>query len=56
MKKSNQEWLCQLTGHARRVGHIEWHPTVSNLLVSAGFDFKVLTGDLIGVWLLLNYF
>ncbi|CAG0923900.1 unnamed protein product, partial [Notodromas monacha] len=32
------EWLVDLHGHTRRVGHVEWHPTVDGVLVSAGFD------------------
>ena len=28
-----------LQGHQRRVGIVEWHPTVDNLLFSAGFDY-----------------
>jgi hypothetical protein len=31
-----------LHGHQRRVGYIEWHPTAENIILSAGYDFKVL--------------
>lgn len=30
-----------LTGHTRRVGLIEWHPTAENLLLSSAYDYKV---------------
>jgi hypothetical protein len=30
-----------LTGHQRRVGIVEWHPTADNVLLSAGFDYSV---------------
>ncbi len=36
------EWLLDLHGHTRRVGYIEWHPTAENILLSAGYDFKVI--------------
>lgn len=34
---------CQheLIGHKRKVLHIEWHPTATNVLISAGFDHAV---------------
>lgn len=35
------EWLVDLHGHQRKVGYLEWHPTAENILLSAGFDFKV---------------
>ncbi|XP_076863195.1 coronin-2B isoform X2 [Brachyhypopomus gauderio] len=31
-----------LTGHSRRVGLIEWHPTCSGILYSAAYDGKIL--------------
>ncbi|KAF3698087.1 Coronin-2A IR10 WD repeat-containing protein 2 [Channa argus] len=34
-----------LLGHSRRVGLIEWHPTAENLLLSSGYDYKVLLWD-----------
>lgn len=36
------DWLIDLRGHKRRVGHLEWHPTAENILVSAGFDHLVI--------------
>ena len=41
MKSNLTEWLVDLHGHTRRVGYIEWHPTAENILLSAGYDFKV---------------
>lgn len=31
----------ELIGHKRKVLHIEWHPTASNVLFSAGYDHLV---------------
>ncbi len=41
LKTNLTEWLVDLHGHTRRVGYIEWHPTAENMLLSAGYDFKV---------------
>uniref|UniRef100_A0A8C6UGG3 Coronin n=1 Tax=Neogobius melanostomus TaxID=47308 RepID=A0A8C6UGG3_9GOBI len=38
--------LLELYGHSRRVGLIEWHPTSSGILFSAGYDYKVLIWNL----------
>jgi len=35
------EAVLELYGHSRRVGVIEWHPTSSGILFSAGYDYKV---------------
>lgn len=35
------EYKMELLGHKRKVLHIEWHPTASNILISAGFDHAV---------------
>jgi len=37
------EPVLELYGHSRRVGLIEWHPTTSGILFSAGYDYKVIT-------------
>ncbi|XP_029776660.1 coronin-2A isoform X1 [Suricata suricatta] len=36
----------ELTGHARRVGLVEWHPTAANILFSSGYDYKVMVWNL----------
>lgn len=40
------EYELELLAHRRRILHIEWHPTTSNILFSAGFDHTVLVWDL----------
>lgn len=40
--KDYTEALVTLTGHQRRVGIVEWHPTAENILLSAGFDYLVI--------------
>ncbi|XP_013929760.1 PREDICTED: coronin-2B isoform X2 [Thamnophis sirtalis] len=40
------EAVLELYGHSRRVGLIEWHPTTTNILFSAGYDYKVLIWNL----------
>ena len=35
------EWWVDLHGHSRRVGYLEWHPTAENIILSAGYDYKV---------------
>jgi len=40
--KDLSEPLVTLTGHQRRVGIVEWHPSVKNVLLSAGFDYMVI--------------
>jgi len=40
--KDLNEPLVTLTGHQRRVGFVEWHPTAENVLFSAGFDYLVI--------------
>lgn len=34
--------INELNGHKRKVMHIEWHPTASDVLISAGFDHLVI--------------
>jgi len=36
------EHLVKLQGHRRRVTILEWHPTAENILLSAGFDHRIL--------------
>ncbi|XP_044300752.1 coronin-2B isoform X2 [Varanus komodoensis] len=38
--------VLELYGHSRRVGLVEWHPTTTNILFSAGYDYKVLIWNL----------
>lgn len=33
--------LKELPAHSRRVAYIEWHPTASDILASAGLDARV---------------
>ncbi|KAG7283786.1 hypothetical protein CRUP_034410 [Coryphaenoides rupestris] len=40
------EAVLELYGHSRRVGLVEWHPTSSGILFSAGYDYKVLIWNL----------
>ncbi|KAJ8406601.1 hypothetical protein AAFF_G00301750 [Aldrovandia affinis] len=40
------EAVLELYGHSRRVGLIEWHPTCSGILFSAGYDNKILIWSL----------
>ncbi|XP_022254244.1 coronin-2B-like [Limulus polyphemus] len=43
LKEENQEdALVTLRGHKRRAGHLEWHPTAEDILLSAGFDYLIL--------------
>jgi len=39
------EDLCkcsaELSGHTKRLGHCEWHPTADNILLSVAYDLKV---------------
>ncbi len=37
-----QEPIVTLIGHQRRVGIVEWHPSVQNVLLSAGFDYMLI--------------
>jgi len=36
------EHLVELQGHRRRVSILEWHPTAENILISAGYDHRIL--------------
>jgi len=40
--KDLSEPLVTLTGHQRRVGIVEWHPSVQNVLLSDGFDYMLI--------------
>uniref|UniRef100_A0A4W4GR90 Coronin n=1 Tax=Electrophorus electricus TaxID=8005 RepID=A0A4W4GR90_ELEEL len=41
LRRNMTEAQMVLIGHSRRVGLIEWHPTCSGILYSAGYDGKV---------------
>lgn len=41
LRHNMMEAVLELYGHSRRVGLIEWHPTSSGILFSAGYDYKV---------------
>lgn len=41
LKRNMTEAVLELYGHSRRVGIVEWHPTTNNILLSAGYDYKV---------------
>eukprot|EP00052_Salpingoeca_macrocollata_P030484 m.319729 g.319729 ORF g.319729 m.319729 type:complete len:457 (-) comp23391_c0_seq1:165-1535(-) len=45
LEKNLSEPVVTLIGHQRRVGIVEWHPTVEHLLYSAGFDYLVIAWD-----------
>ncbi|KAL0155521.1 hypothetical protein M9458_049784, partial [Cirrhinus mrigala] len=40
LRRNMTEALMVLIGHSRRAGLIEWHPTCSGILLSAGYDCK----------------
>lgn len=40
--KDLTEPIVTLIGHQRRVGIVEWHPSVQNVLLSAGFDYMLI--------------
>lgn len=42
LRRNLTEAVLELYGHSRRVGLIEWHPTTSGILFSAGYDYKVM--------------
>ncbi|CAF0930923.1 unnamed protein product [Rotaria sordida] len=42
LKSDTYQWKVDLHGHQRRVDYIEWHPTVQNLILSAGLDRQVV--------------
>lgn len=43
LRRNMSEAVLELYGHSRRVGLIEWHPTSSGIIFSAGYDYKVLS-------------
>lgn len=45
LRRNMTEAVLELYGHSRRVGLIEWHPTSSGILFSAGYDYKVATSE-----------
>ncbi|KAF6037739.1 hypothetical protein EB796_003946 [Bugula neritina] len=45
LRESLNEPIVDLVYHQRRVGLIEWHPTVSNILASSGSDHKFCLWD-----------
>uniref|UniRef100_A0A8C3AT20 Coronin n=1 Tax=Cyclopterus lumpus TaxID=8103 RepID=A0A8C3AT20_CYCLU len=46
LRRNMTEAVLELYGHSRRVGVIEWHPTSSGILFSAGYDYKILIWNL----------
>lgn len=40
------EFLVELQGHRRRVTILEWHPTAENILLSAGYDHRILVWNI----------
>ena len=42
LKVDTYQWKVDLHGHQRRVDYIDWHPTVQNLILSAGLDHQVV--------------
>ncbi|KAA0723359.1 Coronin-2B Coronin-like protein C [Triplophysa tibetana] len=46
LRRNLTEAVLELYGHSRRVGLIEWHPTSSGILFSAGYDYKILIWNL----------
>jgi WD40 repeat protein len=42
LKLDMYQWKVDLHGHQRRVDYIEWHPTVENLILSAGLDHQII--------------
>lgn len=46
MTSNLNESTVELIGHKRKVLHIEWHPTASNVLISAGFDHLIIIWDI----------
>uniref|UniRef100_A0A8K9UU58 Coronin n=1 Tax=Oncorhynchus mykiss TaxID=8022 RepID=A0A8K9UU58_ONCMY len=46
LRRNMTEAMMELYGHSRRVGLIEWHPTSSGILFSAGYDYKILIWNL----------
>lgn len=46
MTSNLTESVVELTGHKRKILHIEWHPTAKNVLISAGFDHLIIVWDI----------
>ncbi|XP_059149783.1 coronin-1A-like isoform X2 [Physella acuta] len=36
------DWSADLHGHSRRVAYVDWHTSAANILMSVGFDFKIM--------------
>uniref|UniRef100_A0A4W3GAV6 Coronin n=2 Tax=Callorhinchus milii TaxID=7868 RepID=A0A4W3GAV6_CALMI len=45
LTRSLNEPLITLEGHSKRVGIISWHPTASNILLTAGCDNVIKIWD-----------
>lgn len=41
MEENLTDYMVKLQGHSRKCVMVEWHPTASSILASAGFDGKV---------------
>jgi len=41
VKDLDSERIVELSGHTKRLGHCEWHPTADNILLSVAYDLKV---------------
>jgi len=39
------ECIAELSGHTKRLGHCEWHPTADNILLSVAYDLKVSSSN-----------
>lgn len=38
--------MVELKGHRRKILHLEWHPTASDVLISVGFDHLIFVWDI----------
>ena len=45
LKENMTEPVVSLQGHQRRVGVLAWHPTASNILLSAGQEGRLIVWD-----------
>ncbi|XP_055872822.1 coronin-1A-like isoform X2 [Biomphalaria glabrata] len=36
------DWSADLHGHSRRIAYVDWHTSAANVLMSVGFDFKIM--------------
>jgi coronin-2 len=44
--KDLTDYLIELQGHRRRVTLLEWHPTAENVLLSAGYDHRIIVWNI----------